>query len=1074
MSYQLNRENIINVQDIVDAFATVAKGVKPFMESIKEVANESVRLNEALGNVGKLKEIISVSQQTNKVKIQQNNLEKQALDIAAKTRAALIQEQRLKQQKITTDSKIIDNLKKEEQLKQATLRTEKMQQQQAQKLTRVKGGLSAAFDRLVKSIGVYAAAIFGLNRVVRFFTSDLLKLTVKLDSLDYSMKTVITSQKEYAQTQLFLSETAINYGQDILTLTERYIKFRAATKQSNMSVQDTQKIFDSAAKAAAVLGLRTDEVNGVFLALEQMISKGKVTTEELRRQLGERLPGAFGIMADAMGVTIRELDKMLKAGEVLSSDALPKFAVALEEAYGIEAVNKVNTLAAAQGRLKTSWVDFVDELEASRVYINVLNVLSQRLNAIKLIFSNPSLKEDTAEYFTMLEQGLTKSSSAAAIFGRLMMNISPILGAMFLKNASAAGKQAVAFKSFIEEMNKFEKEGVSKTEEYFKQRLTEIGFSLEDAEILYGEYLNRVQKTNQSDKFQVFDVETFKKDLDRVKSDAESLANVQSEELKKSIIESNKYLTDEVRTYKEVLTLQEKEINFSRQRAKGIVEDFERLKTRRDLTKEENEDYEQWSNRFIALTEAQIEINNRLAESNGGKKGKDDSLKLMQERHKLELEETKKHQQELIAQGKYSDDELQRVKYDNNKELLEQEIRNVDEQLELVKSGTVEHARLLTERKKLEADLAKDLTDFLIDEEKRRQREIERQAKEDRDEKERLNNEILANAEQRTHEEYLDLLDKANQEIKASKGKADEIRRIDDQLTLDLIRNEIKQLDTALESMDKETKAYEQAVERRKRLKEQEGEQENRIEGRTQEKSIELKEATMVKSGELLMEGFNLAGTIYDAQLADLDAYYKSEIAAAGDSVERRILAEKKYEREKAKLLRRQAIADKAQSALSIILNTAEAIMQAWANFPATAGVLTAIISAIGATQLATVLAAPIPQFAKGTKDAPETFIAGEKGIEAIVKPSGDVLITPNEPTLFSDKSLIGSTILPHDQTQKMLANYAISQSYDMIDMSDTNKYLKSIANNTRRNKEVFIRNGKTVIRRGYVTSTLV
>ena len=108
------------------------------------------------------------------------------------------------------------------------------------------------------------------------------------------MKTVITSQRNTHKHNYFLSETAINYGQDILTLTERYIKFRAATKQSNMSVQDTQKIFDSAAKAAAVLGLRTDEVNGVFLALEQMISKGKVT-EELRRQL----KGAFGY--DAMG-----------------------------------------------------------------------------------------------------------------------------------------------------------------------------------------------------------------------------------------------------------------------------------------------------------------------------------------------------------------------------------------------------------------------------------------------------------------------------------------------------------------------------------------------------------------------------------------------------------------------------------------------------------------------------------------------------------------------------------------------------------------------------------------------------
>ena len=63
---------------------------------------------------------------------------------------------------------------------------------------------------------------------------------------------------------------------------------------------------------------------------------------------------------------------------------------------------------------------------------------------------------------------------------------------------------------------------------------------------------------------------------------------------------------------------------------------------------------------------------------------------------------------------------------------------------------------------------------------------------------------------------------------------------------------------------------------------------------------------------------------------------------------------------------------------------------------------------------------------------------------------------------------------MPHDETQRWLANYAVNQTYDIVDMSATNKYLKKIATNTRNSKEVFTRNGKTVIRNGYITSTVV
>ena len=219
------------------------------------------------------------------------------------------------------------------------------------------GGVVRGFKNLLGAFGI-AGGIYLFADIAR----NIFDLTKRTQSLDYALKTIIPSAVEFGNTKEFLTRIANSYGASIITLTERYTKFIAAAKQSNFSLSQTEQIFESVTKASGVLGLRQDELNGVFLALEQMISKGKVTTEELRRQLGERLPGAFGIMANALKVTVPELDRMLRAGEVLSSEALPKFAEELEKAYGIQSVNKVDTLVAAQERLTNSWVEFVATL----------------------------------------------------------------------------------------------------------------------------------------------------------------------------------------------------------------------------------------------------------------------------------------------------------------------------------------------------------------------------------------------------------------------------------------------------------------------------------------------------------------------------------------------------------------------------------------------------------------------------------------------------------------------------------------------------------------------------------------
>lgn len=279
-----------------------------------------------------------------------------------------------------------------------------------------------AINRHYRNVGNYSSALgkgtamlrnfagaFGLIGGVYLF-ADMVKsgfeLTKTLQGLDYALEAVTDSAEEFARVQDFLQDITEKYGTDIVTTTERYTKFLTAAKQSNLAMEDTEKIFEAVTKASGVLGLKTHELEGVYLALEQMLSKGKVTTEELRRQLGERLPGAFGIMAQAIGVSVQELDKMLKAGEVLSADALPKFAAQVEKAYGIENINRVDTLTAATQRLSNTWVNFVRAVSLDTGFDDTLTgIVNGMANMLKTI---GGLKKETNEYIKSIRKEQTE------------------------------------------------------------------------------------------------------------------------------------------------------------------------------------------------------------------------------------------------------------------------------------------------------------------------------------------------------------------------------------------------------------------------------------------------------------------------------------------------------------------------------------------------------------------------------------------------------------------------------------------------------------------------------------------
>ena len=257
----------------------------------------------------------------------------------------------------------------------------------------VLGGLSGTVKSLISAFGIMGGIQMFANLV-----KDAFDLTKKLNSMSFAMKTVIKDDFELGQTQEWLSKITRAYGAELVTTTNRYIKFRAASEQAGFTAAETQRIFGTMTKAAGVLGLKTDELTGIYLALEQMISKGKITTEELRRQLGERLPGAMDIMAKSMGVTTSELDKMMKKGEVLTKDVLPAFARQVEIAYGIESVTKVETLTAATTNLGNAWTELIAKLEGSEGGIS--SPLMSVLNFIT------SIVEQHSKWQTVLDSNL--------------------------------------------------------------------------------------------------------------------------------------------------------------------------------------------------------------------------------------------------------------------------------------------------------------------------------------------------------------------------------------------------------------------------------------------------------------------------------------------------------------------------------------------------------------------------------------------------------------------------------------------------------------------------------------------
>lgn len=172
-----------------------------------------------------------------------------------------------------------------------------------------------------------------------------------------------------------------------------------------------------------------------------------------------------------------------------------------------------------------------------------------------------------------------------------------------------------------------------------------------------------------------------------------------------------------------------------------------------------------------------------------------------------------------------------------------------------------------------------------------------------------------------------------------------------------------------------------------------------------------------------------LAGAIFDGQLQQLEEESDAKDEAASkeeeritDLVDQNVITEEEgearkraakarteaeneeLEKKKQQIQYKQAVWGKASQIAQTGIATARGIMETIAKLGMPAALpFVAMTAAMGAVQLATILATPIPKYAKGTDDGGHKggmAIVGDGGKRELVSFDGKMWLTPNTPTL--------------------------------------------------------------------------
>ena len=300
----LREEGKANKVPVADAHVKALRKAQEDQIKFNAFQKESIR-NYMISNA-EIRKLSNLEKEELSTKLKQATTSKELLYLQRKHKAGILDSVRLEKQR-------------SREMKKQTFLQERMTSSAKQ----MAGNMVSAF--------AVAGTIGGTVRVGQEF-----------EGIESALLAVSDTAKDAKDNLKFVRDEALRLGKPLKDSSRSFSRMLAA--KGNLSQDQIKELFSSTQEMATVLGLNADENNRAMVAIGQMLSKGKITAEELKNQLAESgMANAIPEMVKAaqdIGLISKEMNlveatsqfyKLQEQGKVISEEILPAFGKRLRE-----------------------------------------------------------------------------------------------------------------------------------------------------------------------------------------------------------------------------------------------------------------------------------------------------------------------------------------------------------------------------------------------------------------------------------------------------------------------------------------------------------------------------------------------------------------------------------------------------------------------------------------------------------------------------------------------------------------------------------------------------------------------
>lgn len=310
------------------------------------------------------------------------------------------------------------------------------------------GRANIAMASMTAGINGMGAAMSAIG--IFAFAAGITKTAIDMDNLEATLRASFGTAEQVSDEFSFLERTANKLGVSFVGLAHPYSRLTVAARSVGFATENVRTLFESLTVASAAFGLRLEETRGIVRAFEQMLSKGVVQYEEVKNQLGDRLPGAVAIFAKAFAVSKGEIEetsrvtqkhmadfaKAMEQGLVPSAQVIPIVARLLKKDLAEAAAVMASKVRAEFNRLHNDFVKFSRELFKLGLEDALISIASTARDVLGSGFIREAIVSVTGS-FASLTKNIEENLEA---WSRLAVAIS----GLFVGSIAARGLQALA------------------------------------------------------------------------------------------------------------------------------------------------------------------------------------------------------------------------------------------------------------------------------------------------------------------------------------------------------------------------------------------------------------------------------------------------------------------------------------------------------------------------------------------------------------------------------------------------------------------------------------------------------